>query len=74
VTFVKDGHGHRLKDDGEAVTLFGGNDERWGEVVKFNGLRRQVVGLSVELFGRHTDESFIDPVVTEVAGDFLDSE
>ena len=74
MSFVVDGHGHGLEDDGKAVTPFGGYDQRRGKVVEIDGLRRQVVSLSVELLGRHADEPFVDPVVSKVAGNFLDSE
>ena len=73
MSFVVDGHGHGLEDDGEAVSPFGGHDQRRGKVVELNGLRGQVISLSVELLGRHADEPIVDPVVPKVAGDYLDA-
>ena len=74
MSFVVDGHGHGLEDDGEAMSPFGGCDKRRGKVVKLNGLSGQVVSLSVELLGNDADEPFVDTIVPQVAGDFLDAE
>ena len=74
VTFVVDSYGDGLQDDGEAVPFLGGFDQWWGQIVQLNGVRSQVVRLSVKLFRRHADEALVDPVVTEVTGDFLYSE
>ena len=73
MSFVVDGHSHGLEDDGEAVSPFGGNDQRRGKVVELNGLRGQVISLSVELLGSHADEAFVDTFVPQMAGDFLDA-
>ena len=73
MSFVVDGHGHGLEDDGEAVSPFGGYDQRRGKVVELNGLCGQVVSLSVELLGNNADEHFVDTIVPKVAGYFLDA-